>query len=192
MSLPEPADTSTGGTLVFVYGPPAVGKLTVAREVARQTGFRVLHNHLTIDAVTSVFEWGTPSFFRLVDEFRTSLVETAATEGVDLVLTFAYAPPGDDRAVHGYVDAYNGHGGRVLFVQLRASESELVRRAVDPSRHAHGKLTDTDVLVDVLARYDFGQAVPYEPNLLVDTTTISPEDAAATIVSHYGLGQLGS
>jgi len=33
--------------LVFIYGPPAVGKLTVANALAKVTGFKVFHNHLT-------------------------------------------------------------------------------------------------------------------------------------------------
>ncbi len=38
-------------TLVYLYGPPAVGKLTVATELQRLTGFRLFHNHLTVDAL---------------------------------------------------------------------------------------------------------------------------------------------
>lgn len=44
--------------MIFLYGPPAVGKLTVANLVSERTGFRVLHNHLTIDAITPVFAFG--------------------------------------------------------------------------------------------------------------------------------------
>jgi len=40
--------------LLFIYGPAAVGKLTVARELAKLTGFRLFHNHLTVDAVMAL------------------------------------------------------------------------------------------------------------------------------------------
>jgi len=40
--------------LVFIYGPPASGKLTVARELATLTGYRLFHNHLIVDAVAAV------------------------------------------------------------------------------------------------------------------------------------------
>ncbi len=42
--------------LVYLYGPPAVGKLTIATELARRTGFKVFHNHLSIDCVKPVFD----------------------------------------------------------------------------------------------------------------------------------------
>ena len=34
--------------LVVIFGPPAVGKMTVGQELARRTGLRLLHNHMTI------------------------------------------------------------------------------------------------------------------------------------------------
>ena len=30
--------------LIIIYGPPAVGKLTVAEELSRRTGFKILQN----------------------------------------------------------------------------------------------------------------------------------------------------
>ena len=45
--------------LVFIYGPPAVGKLTVATELVKLTGFKLFDNHVSIDFVKSVFEFGT-------------------------------------------------------------------------------------------------------------------------------------
>ncbi len=42
--------------LVFLYGPPGVGKYTIGLELAARTGFRLLHNHLTVNLVSAVFE----------------------------------------------------------------------------------------------------------------------------------------
>ncbi|MEO6875756.1 MAG: shikimate kinase, partial [Opitutaceae bacterium] len=35
--------------LVFIVGAPAVGKMTVGDALAKRTGLRLFHNHLTID-----------------------------------------------------------------------------------------------------------------------------------------------
>jgi tRNA uridine 5-carbamoylmethylation protein Kti12 len=48
--------------LVFIYGPPAAGKLTVATELSRLTGFKLFHNHVSIQFVESLFEYGTRTF----------------------------------------------------------------------------------------------------------------------------------
>lgn len=55
--------------LIFLYGPMAAGKLTVARELAARTGFALFHNHLLVDAVAAVFPFGSPSFVRLREQF---------------------------------------------------------------------------------------------------------------------------
>jgi len=31
--------------LLVIFGPPSVGKMTVGREVAARSGFRLFHNH---------------------------------------------------------------------------------------------------------------------------------------------------
>ena len=57
-------------TLVFICGPPAVGKMTVGLELSALTGIPLFHNHLGIEAVLPVFEFGSPAFNRLVGGLR--------------------------------------------------------------------------------------------------------------------------
>src|ERR1700751_4193719 len=45
--------------LLFLYGPAASGKLTIARELATLTGFALFHNHLVVDAVAAAFPFGS-------------------------------------------------------------------------------------------------------------------------------------
>ncbi|MBC8077907.1 MAG: hypothetical protein H7Y32_17655, partial [Chloroflexales bacterium] len=47
---------------VLIFGPPAVGKMTVGHELARPTGLKLFHNHMTIDLVLPFFPFGTPPF----------------------------------------------------------------------------------------------------------------------------------
>lgn len=39
--------------LVVIFGPLAVGKMTVGQELAKRTGLRLFHNHMTIDLVAN-------------------------------------------------------------------------------------------------------------------------------------------
>jgi len=41
---------------------PASGKLTVATELAKLTRFKLFHNHVSIQFVKSIFEFGTKPF----------------------------------------------------------------------------------------------------------------------------------
>ncbi len=49
----------------MVFGPPAVGKMTVGRAVAARSDFRLFHNHAVIEPLLEVFDYGTPPFVRL-------------------------------------------------------------------------------------------------------------------------------
>ena len=75
--------------LVFLYGPAASGKLTIAREIAKLTGFAVFHNHLIVDAVLAVFPFGSEPFVRLREQFWMATFAEAAAQGRSLVFTFA-------------------------------------------------------------------------------------------------------
>ncbi|KAA1807131.1 hypothetical protein FXB61_003723 [Bacillus cereus] len=38
--------------LILIFGPQAVGKMTVGQELATLTGLKLFHNHMTIDLVS--------------------------------------------------------------------------------------------------------------------------------------------
>lgn len=52
---------------VLITGPPAVGKMTVGQELAKLTGLKLFHNHMSIELVHHFFDFSTPPFTRLVD-----------------------------------------------------------------------------------------------------------------------------
>ena len=81
-----------GPTLVFIVGPPAVGKMAVGHELALRTGLKLFHNHHTIDLVLRFFPFGSPAFTRLVSEFRRrTMEEVAASELPGLIFTYVWA-----------------------------------------------------------------------------------------------------
>lgn len=176
-------------TLLFLYGPPAVGKLTVARALAELTGFRVLHNHLLADHAAAVLDWGTPRYWAAVKELRSTLLRAAAAEGVDVVFTYVYAPA-DELTVEALCGIYEEAGGRVCCVQLLASRDELMRRVTDESRREFGKPGDPDTLREIMQRYHLFHPLPLRPSLTIDTEQLSPERAAERIVTELGLPRL--
>lgn len=78
--------------LVFIYGPAASGKLTVARALSTLTGLSVFHNHLVVDAVAAVFPFGSPQFIRLREQMWMAMFEEAARAQRSLIFTFAPEP----------------------------------------------------------------------------------------------------
>src|SRR6266581_7019289 len=77
--------------LIFLYGPPAVGKLTIAKVLAEKTGYKLLHNHLLVNPITEVFPFENPANRLLVREFRLRIVEEAVKSNINLIATFGIA-----------------------------------------------------------------------------------------------------
>jgi hypothetical protein len=169
--------------LVFLYGPPAVGKLTVAGELAKRRPFRVLHNHVTIDAVATVLPFGTDAFWSVVGRLRRDLAASAASEGIDLVYTYVFTP-GDEPRVDAVTAPYENAGGVVTFVRLFAPPEELLRRVGNASRLKHGKIIDEAPLQTLLAEYDLYTEIPGRDSLSIDVEALMPPEAADVIIEH--------
>jgi shikimate kinase len=175
--------------LVFLYGPPGVGKLTVGRELAALTGFKLFHNHLDMSAVQAVFPKGTESWNRLVGQLWIAVLVEAARAGVDLVMTWAHGA-GEDVARR-YAETVESNGGRVLLVRLVAEPDVLAARVVGEDRRALGKLTDPAALPDLLDGRHRPRPLPFGRSLTVDTTALAPREAALRIAEQYDLPRIG-
>ena len=173
--------------LVILYGAPAAGKLTIATELGRRTGFKVFHNHLSIDCVKPVFDFGSPPFLRMIETIRFATIAEAAREGVDLIHTFVYAFGEDDEHFAKLIASAEDNGGEVHLILLKCDPDVLRSRIVNESRVRIGKLTDPDSIDGSLKRYDLRSAYPRRDSLVIDTTHLEPCDAALQIIKHFGL-----
>ena len=128
MTADTPGDEQTAATLIYIYGPPASGKLTVATRLSELTGTPLFHNHLTVNAVRPVFEFGSPPFVEAVRAMRRGVFEAAARAGISLIYTNNSAWSGPDprarfeEAAEAARQIMAGHGGRTVFARLTASQ----------------------------------------------------------------------
>ena len=175
--------------LVMLYGPPAVGKLSVAQALAARTGFRILHNHLFIDLSHALFALGTEASRAFAREVRQVSLDAARREGVTgIVLTFVYARDRD-----GYLLSLCDHaerqGDAVCLVHLTCGAEVLEARVTQPSRTAFNKLTSVTGLRGKLAELDepFG-AVEGRESLGLRTDEMTSDEVVERIERHFGLG----
>jgi hypothetical protein len=167
--------------LVFIYGPVASGKLTVARALAALTGLAVFHNHLIVDAVASIFPFGTERFVRLREQFWLTMLGEAAEAGRSAIFTFAPEPsvaPGFAERAREVVAA---GGGEVAFVRLAVSAAEQETRIVAESRAAFGKLRSVALLRELRDQFAACEAAMPAPTITIDTATSAPAEAAMSI-----------
>lgn len=167
---------------MVLHGRPAVGKLTVARELAALCGWRLFHNHLVVDALLAAFEFGSPPFVELReriwhDVFREA--SKASTPG----LIFTFSPEATvrqdfvDRLV---VDARH-RGDTLHLVQLTCPEAEIERRLDTASRRQTGKLTSLELHRQLVADGAFDRPIMPAFTLSLDTSALSPAETARQI-----------
>ncbi len=189
---------------VFVFGPPAVGKMTVGRELSRVTGYPLLHNHMTVEPVLDIFAFGSEPFTRLVGEFRRMILEEAVASqlpGLVFTMVWGLELADDLLLVTSYVDLVEQSGGRVSFVELYASLEERLRRNRTEPRLAEKRskrdreFSDGNVLdleenfvMSTGGRPSEGEALlAGREYLRVDNTDLSPEEVATRVVETLGL-----
>jgi chloramphenicol 3-O-phosphotransferase len=166
--------------LIFIHGAPAVGKLTVARELASLTGFRLFHNHLTVDLVSSLFPFGSEPFILLREQIWLAAFAEAARQNLSLIFTFNPERTVRQRFIQDAIEVVEAAGGKVVFVELTCVENELERRMEDASRKEFGKLASIEQYRSLKATGAF--EFPKLPEgLSVDTTNRSPADSAQLI-----------
>lgn len=174
--------------LIFIYGPPASGKLTVAKKLAKLTGHKIFHNHLTFDSIAPIFDFGTSAFAETASAMRFKIFETACKYGLKgMIFTYCYDYPQDDKFVKQTIRVIAKNGGRVRFVQLYCGREELFKRVGVASRREHGKIKSAAKLKSVLKQWDLFTTMPYGNSLKIDNTRVSPLKAAQMIRDHYKL-----
>ena len=131
--------------LVFIYGPPAVGKLTVAKELAKLTNFKVFHNHTTNDLVINFETFGTKRFWKYVQRIKKVIYDLAFENGTNLITTGCYAKGHDDSSIKRKIALFKKNKSQIYYVRLNCNKNQLKKRLVEESRKEHRKLRDFDI-----------------------------------------------
>jgi len=174
-------------TLINLFGPSAVGKMTVGQELCRRTGYKLFHGHVVIDVLT-------PYFVRLARTWRRMFFEEALQAGLNLVLTtsWRFDVPADAETIWSWLQPYAEGGGRVLCVELLAPlEVRLQRNRTENRRRNKDVSWATDAyLTDITDRYryDSGGAIPFDlPFLRLETEHLTVQETVDRICARFDL-----
>jgi hypothetical protein len=190
-------------TLLFVFGPPAVGKMTVGRAIADASDFRLFHNHHVLEPLLDVFDFGTPPFNRLLEEFRLRVLEEASLSATDLVYTLVWGLdlPEDSAYLRRHLRPFVDAGQRIAFVELYADLDTRLARNRTPYRLAEkrskrdvawsdGNVRDMDnhVLNTGVRPTPADELIAAYPHLRIDNTRLAPEQVATEVLDWLRAG----
>jgi hypothetical protein len=189
--------------LIIITGPPAAGKAAVGHELAKLTGFRFFHNHMTAEPVAALFGWGTELTGEVTAEVRLLLFSKALaqTTASPIIFTFVWCfdDPSDTRFIAQLVQLFESRGSRVYFVELLASlqarlsrEGTALRLSLKPSKQDIAFARSLHI--EAYGKYQMNSNgnFPYPArHLVIDTECHTPQEAARLVAEHFGFGYAG-
>ncbi|WP_223789137.1 hypothetical protein [Marinicella meishanensis] len=171
--------------VLFIYGPAAAGKYTIGQQVSEAMGWPLFHNHLVVDAVKSLFDFGGPGFIQLRAQMWLEAFSVAAEHNRSFIFTFNPENTVDPALLTAMVARITEQGGQVHFIELRCDEGPLLARMGAPSRQQFGKLTDSDLYQQLKAEGCFEFPRFCDPDLVLDTGVFSAQQSAHLIMEWY-------
>jgi len=183
---------------ILIFGPQAVGKMTVGQELAKQTDLKLFHNHMTIELVSNFFSYGTATGKRLVKLFRQEIFEAVAKSelpGLIFTFTWAFDMKEDWDYVAEVCELFESHGAEIYFVELEADLVTRLERNRTPNRLEHKPTkrnfawSDQDIL-NSTKKYRLNSnlgEIKRDHYLRINNTRIGASEAAKKIKDEFQL-----
>jgi hypothetical protein len=188
-SLLESTEEDLSTKLLYLHGPPAAGKRTVAEAIVRLTAGRLFDNHVAVDFARTILEFDAPGFWDLVHAARLIALEKGAEHGIPLIVyTSCYSHPEDLPLLEDFERVLARHGGAVLPVYLACSRETLEERVGAADRVQRRKVTSKEGLDRCLSQWNL-VPVPRPNCFTIHTDTMTPSEAAEAVVGHFGLDE---
>jgi AAA domain len=177
--------------LILLYGPPAVGKLTIAKEIARLTGVQALPCAPHLGLGGGYFPTRHPSFRKLAWDLRYAVFAEATQAHLDgLIFTTVYGRGYREQFIARCIEVVAPCGGEVCFVHLYCQAETLRQRVVREDRKQYGKITSVELLNETLRNWEFQalfEAGTLWASLSLNTDVLRPVEAAQQVIAHYRL-----
>ena len=178
--------------LIILYGPPATGKLTLAENIIKRTGYKLFDNHHTMDFLnrivldkTKVFEPKVfKDFFELYRKMRLEILKTTCKlkDVKGLVITEAYT--GKKRFISRIIKIAEQNKCEVYLIKLSCDIKQLERRVYKKSRKKYRKVKSKKGLYDWFKRVGkkADSVYPHKKTLILDNTKLSVNSSVKEIL----------
>ena len=181
---------------VLLFGPQAVGKMTVGQELAKITDLKLLHNHMTIDLLEPFFGF-EKEMWRISTMLREEIFTSFARSGkYGMIFTYVWQfdQQEDWDFVNKAVALFEAQGAEIYFVELEADIKERLIRNKSGNRLAH-KPTKRNLVSSekemlrsnkIYRLNSFQDEIKADNYMRLNNTGLAPEKAAEMIKAHFG------
>ncbi len=184
---------------LLIFGPPAVGKMSVGNEIEKATGIRLFHNHLAIEPALRFFPFGSPAFARIVSGLRMKIFkEVAASDLPGLCFTYVWDldEPADTEFVKTVCGIFEDAGARVTLIELEADLAQRLirnrteeRLAEKPSKRDVEESEKNLLKLEDNHRMNSDGTLPLKyRHLRFENSQLAAAEVAQRVVDELGLG----
>ena len=117
--------------IVLIFGPQAVGKMTIGEKVGQALNIPLLHNHVTLDVIWPYIGWNEDTF-KLSHDLRMGIFNHIAKDeshrGIVFTFVWAFNLKSDWEAVEEMKEIFNAQHHELYFVELAAELEERIKR----------------------------------------------------------------
>ena len=185
--------------LIFLLGPPAVGKMTVGQALAKKVDYKLFHNHHSIELALELFWHGSPEFKAINEGIRQLVFDTCAKsknlKGLIFTLVMAFDEQSDWDYLAAIQKKFESNGWTIHFVELTAPLATRLERNKTPNRLQHKaskrNLAQSEkgiIKIEKTYRMTSNEGEFKAANYLkIDTTDKSAEGIAKLIIATFDL-----
>lgn len=181
--------------LLFLFGSGAVGKMTVGQELAKQTGLKLFHNHMSIEPVLELFGYPEPN---VIKDMRETVFENfAKTNNYGLIFTFiwAFSEQSDWDYVEHVSEIFRKHNADIYYVELVADQEERLRRNVTENRLQHKASKrnierSNQIVISDDKNYRLVSndgEIKFDNYIKIDNTKLSPQEVVEIIKNKFNI-----
>jgi hypothetical protein len=182
---------------ILIFGPQAVGKMTVGHELTKITDLKLFHNHMSIELFHPFFGFGSETW-RLANLLRREFFESFANSnqyGLIFTYVWGFDLQGDWDFVKQTCDIFESKGAEIYFVELEADMDERLIRNKTPFR-LDQKPTKRNIeqseigLLKTMEKHRLNSnpgEILRENYLRINNTNLSAEEVASIIKGKFKL-----
>ncbi|CAM4479375.1 AAA family ATPase [Paenibacillus tarimensis] len=180
---------------ILIFGPQAVGKMTVGRELTKITDLKLFHNHMSIELFHPFFGFGSETW-RLANLLRREFFETyASSNQYGLIFTYVWGfdLQEDWEFVNQTCEIFESKGAEVYFVELESSLEERLKRNVTPyrleqkptKRNTEQSEQDLRATMDKHRLNSYAGEISRSNYVRINNTEMSPEEVARMVKERF-------
>ena len=183
---------------VTIIGPQAVGKMTVGQELAKITGLKLFHNHMTIELVRLIFDYDRDAYRRMNKLIRDEVFKEFSKSNQKGIIFTGCLDFGDHfEEEMKDVERWSSLFDEFYVIELETTLEERLRRNKTANRLEHKaskrdlEWSEKDLLKSVTkhklnSEPGVGEKL-FKNYLRINNTNISAEEAAKMIKEKFDL-----